>query len=80
MHYCVDNIPSAFSRTASIGLSNATLPYALQIANKGCERALKENKYLLKGLTCYKGKLTLRETAVKHNLELTPQEKIVEEF
>ena len=80
MHYCVDNIPSAFSRTASIGLSNATLPYALQIANKGCERALKENKYLLKGLTCYKGKLTLKETAVKHNLELIPQKKIVEEF
>lgn len=80
MHYCVDNIPSAFARTASIGLSNVTLPYALQIADMGCENALKENKLLLKGLTCYKGKLTLRETAVKHNLELVPQEKIVEEF
>jgi alanine dehydrogenase len=80
MHYCVDNIPSAFARTASIGLSNATLPYALQIANKGCERALKENSLLLKGLTCYKGKLTLKETAVKHKLELTPQEKVLEEI
>lgn len=80
MHYCVDNIPSAFARTASIGLSNVTLPYALQIADKGCEKALKENKFLLKGLTCYKGKLTLEETAVKHKLLLTPQEKIVEQF
>lgn len=71
MHYCVDNIPSAFSHTASIGLSNSTLPYALQIANKGCEKALKENQFLLKGLTCYKGKLTLEETAVKYGLELT---------
>lgn len=80
LHYCVDNIPSAFARTASIGLSNVTLPYALQIANKGCEKALKENKLLLKGLTCYKGKLTLAETAVKHNLELTLQEKLLEEI
>lgn len=80
MHYCVDNIPSAFARTASIGLANATLPFALQIANKGCEKALKENIHLLKGLTCYKGRLTLEETAVKHNLELVPQERIVKEF
>lgn len=80
LHYCVDNIPSAFARTASIGLSNVTLPYALQIANKGCEKALKENKLLLKGLTCYKGKLTLAETAVKHNLELTLHEKLLEEI
>jgi len=72
LHYCVDNIPSAFARTASIGLSNCTLSYALQIANKGCEKAFKENKYLLKGLTCYKGKLTLEETAIKYGLELTP--------
>lgn len=80
MHYCVDNIPSAFARTASIGLSNTTLPYALQIAGKGCEEALKENEFLLKGLSCYRGKLTLEETAVKHNLELTPQEEIVQQF
>lgn len=80
MHYCVDNIPSAFARTASIGLSNATLPYALQIANKGCGKALKENRLLLRGLTCYKGKLTLKETADKHKIELTPQEKVVEEI
>lgn len=80
LHYCVDNIPSAFARTASIGLSNATLPFAMQIANKGCETALKENHHLLKGLTCYHGKLTLQETAIKHNLELTPQDKIVEQF
>ncbi len=80
MHYCVDNIPSAFSRTASIGLSNSTLPYALQMAGEGCEKALKENKFLLKGLTCYRGKLTLEETAVKHNLELTPQEEIIQQF
>lgn len=80
LHYCVDNIPSAFARTASIGLSNATIPYALQIADKGCEKALKENKHLLNGLTCYMGKLTLEETAKKYNLKLTEHEKIIENF
>ncbi len=80
LHYCVDNIPSSFARTASIGLANATLPFALQIANKGCEKALKENIHLLKGLTCYKGALALEETAVKHNLEFVAQEKIAEGF
>nr|WP_312576865.1 alanine dehydrogenase [Sedimentibacter sp.] len=80
LHYCVDNIPSAFAHTASISLSNATLPYAMEIANKGCEKALKDNKGLLKGLTCYYGKLTLEETAKKYNLELTSQDKIIEEF
>lgn len=76
MHYCVDNIPSAFANTASIGLSNSTLPYILQIADKGYDKALKENKLLLKGLSCYKGKLTLEETAIKHGLEFTPACKL----
>jgi len=76
LHYCVDNIPSAFARTASIGLSNSTLPYALQIANKGCEKALKENEFLLKGLTCYKGNLVLEETAIKYGLKLTPSSEL----
>ncbi|MBP1926776.1 alanine dehydrogenase [Sedimentibacter acidaminivorans] len=80
LHYCVDNIPSAFSRTASISLANATLPYAMEIANKGCEKALIDNKYLLKGLTCYRGKLTLAETAIKHNLELTLYDEIIKDF
>lgn len=66
-HYCVDNIPSAFSQTASILLSGATLPYALEIAEKGCERALRDNIYLRRGLTCYLGELTLEETGLKQN-------------
>ncbi len=79
-HYCVDNIPSAFARTASILLSEATLPYLLKIANKGVEKALKEDKNLLKGLTAYDGKLTLKETALKQNRPLTDAEELVKSF
>lgn len=68
MHYVVDNIPSAFSHTASVMLSQATLPYALAIANKGVENALISDKHLRRGLSFYYGNLTLKETADKHNI------------
>ena len=80
LHYCVDNIPSAFARTASTMLSNATLPFLLQIADKGVEKALKDNVHLRKGLTAYDGKLTLKETALKQNRELTDVEALVAAF
>jgi alanine dehydrogenase len=65
LHYCVDNIPSAFSCTATASLASATLPYAMELANKGPVRALKENHHLRRGLTCFKGVLTLEETGLK---------------
>ena len=70
-HYCVDNIPSAFSCTASQTLSAATLPHALNIANKGVVEAMKEDSHLRRGLTTYRGMLTLLETAEKHNMPFT---------
>ncbi|CAI6062237.1 alanine dehydrogenase [Cohnella sp. JJ-181] len=80
LHYCVDNIPSAFAQTASITLSNATLPFALAIANKGVRQALKDDKHLRRGLTTYGGKLTLLETAVKLGLEFTSPDELAYEF
>jgi len=71
MHYCVDNIPSAFAKTASITLSNATIPFALEISDKGITQALIDNKHLRRGLTTYKGKLTMLETAEKLGMEFT---------
>ena len=68
LHYCVDNIPSAFAQTASTTLCNATLPFAMAIANKGVTQALKDDKHLRRGLTTYAGKLTLLETAEKLSL------------
>ncbi|WP_432662923.1 alanine dehydrogenase [Wukongibacter baidiensis] len=74
-HYCVDNIPSAFSQTATTLLCNSTLPYAIEIANKGAVKALKENKHLRSGLSTYNGKLTLEETGLKQNRPYkTPEE------
>ena len=80
LHYCVDNIPSAFARTASIMLSNATLPILLQIANKGVKQALKDNVHLKNGLTAYDGKLTLKETALKQNRPLTDVDELLKTF
>lgn len=79
-HYCVDNIPSAFARTASIMLASATLPYLLEIAGKGVKKALKDNAHLRHGLTAYKGMLTLEETAKKQDRPLTPVDELVASF
>ena len=77
LHYCVDNIPSAFSRTASVTLANATLPYMLRMADKGFEQAIKDDPLLRKGMTCWGGKLTLKETALKQNRPWTDPDELV---
>lgn len=79
LHYAVDNIPSGFSCTASQTLSAATLPFALAIANKGVEEALLADAHLRRGLTTYKGCLTLEETARKHGVKYTEPEKAIRE-
>jgi len=58
IHYCVTNMPSAVARTSTYALTNATLPYALQIANKGVKKALAENQVLVRGLNVMGGKVT----------------------
>ena len=80
LHYCVDNIPSAFAKTASVLLSETTLPYVTEIADKGLEKAIKDNKGLRRGLTFYYGKLTLEETAAKYGIEFISPDSIVERF
>jgi alanine dehydrogenase len=58
IHYGVANMPGGVPRTSTLALTNATLPYALQLANKGWKRALRENPALLKGLNMTEGKIT----------------------
>lgn len=58
VHYTVPNMPGAVPQTSTTGLTNATVPYALQIANKGVEKAIKENEALLKGVNIIGGKVT----------------------
>lgn len=74
VHYSVANMPGAVPRTSTFALTNATLPYALAIANKGAEKAMKDDPALLKGLNTYKGKLTYQPVAEVQNLEYTPAE------
>lgn len=63
VHYCVTNMPGACARTSTMALTNATLPYALAIANKGYKKALKENHSLLCGLNVCHGKVTNEHVA-----------------
>ncbi|MEY3017717.1 MAG: hypothetical protein RL336_852 [Pseudomonadota bacterium] len=56
IHYCVANMPGGVARTSTMALNNATLPYALQIANKGLQ-ALKEDEHLMAGLNVFDGKI-----------------------
>ena len=74
LHYCVTNMPGAFARTSTFALTNATLPYGLEIANKGYKKALMENKALAKGLNVIDGKITYEPVARAFNLKYYPLE------
>jgi len=63
VHYCVANMPGAVPRTSTYALTNVTLPYVLELANKGLKKALQENKALERGLNVYNGRLTCKEVA-----------------
>lgn len=68
LHYAVPNMPANVPRTATIGLTNATAPYALDIANKGFERACLEDRALLKGVNTLDGYVTSQGVAEAHQL------------
>ncbi len=78
LHYCVANMPGAVPRTSTFALTNATLPYALALANKGFERAIQDDKGLAEGVNTYGGKLTYEAVATSQNLEYTPLESLVD--
>jgi len=63
VHYCVPNMPGAYSRTSTFALNNATLRYGLMLANKGVEKACRENPGLKMGLNMYKGIITYQAVA-----------------
>lgn len=68
LHYAVANMPGAVPRTSTMALTNVTLPYALELANKGAEQAIRDNHGLLTGLNIYKG--TVANQAVAESLGL----------
>jgi len=72
VHYCVANMPGAVPKTSTMALTNATLPYVVQIANKGWKRAMKENREIKLGANVVKGKVTYKGVSDAFGLEYTP--------
>jgi alanine dehydrogenase len=79
-HYCVDNLPSAVAKTASDALSNASLSYVLNIADKGWLQAIREDNALRRGLGFAFGHLTFKPTAIAQNRPFISAEEIIEMF
>jgi alanine dehydrogenase len=77
LHYCVANMPGAVPRTSTFALTNATLPYALDLANKGFLKAVSEDPGLKEGVNTYAGKLTYEAVATSQGLDYTPFDSII---
>ncbi len=69
VHYCVANMPGAVPSTSTLGLTNVTLPYAVQLANKGWKQALKDDQELLKGLNIANGTIVYKDVADAFGLD-----------
>jgi alanine dehydrogenase len=69
VHYCVANMPGAVGRTSTYALTNVTLPYALQLANKGVDKATRDNPALALGVNVARGKITNPAVAETFGLE-----------
>ncbi|HEX7366473.1 MAG TPA: alanine dehydrogenase [Pelobium sp.] len=70
VHYCVSNMPGAVPYTSTMALTNATLPYALELANKGWEKACTDNYELKKGLNIVNGKVVYKSVADTFDMQL----------
>lgn len=77
VHYCVANMPGAVPRTATLALNNATIPFVLELANKGYQKALLENPHLLNGLNVYRGDITYPGVAADLGKEYVSPQKLL---
>jgi len=77
VHYCVTNMPAIVPNTSTYALTNSTLSYGLQLANRGFPQALARDKALAKGLNTYGGKITHEGVANAFNLPWTPVEEVI---
>jgi alanine dehydrogenase len=78
IHYAVANMPGGVPRTSTLALTNATLPYAVQLANKGWKKALRDNPALLKGLNMAEGKVTYKAVAEAFGLDYAEPSKFLD--
>jgi len=79
VHYCVANMPGAVPRTSTFALNNATLPFALQLADKGAKRAMLDNPHLLNGLNVHRGMVTYEDVARDLGYEYVPALEALEQ-
>lgn len=77
VHYCVTNMPAIVPRTSTFALTNATLSYAVELAEKGLRRALRENPALQRGANVLDGHVTHAGVAEAFGLEHTPVEQLI---
>ncbi len=77
VHYCVANMPGAVPYTSTLALTNATLPYGIELANKGWKQACTENNELKLGLNVVNGKVVYKGVAEAFDLEYTEVEKVL---
>jgi alanine dehydrogenase len=78
VHYCVTNMPAIVPNTSTYALTNSTLSYGLDLANRGFPAALVRNKALARGLNTYSGKVTHEGVANAFNLPWAPVEKVIQ--
>ena len=76
IHYCVANMPGAVAKTSTLALTNATLPYAVEIADKGWMKAMRENPEIKSGANVVKGKVTFRGVSAAFGMEYVPIENV----
>jgi alanine dehydrogenase len=74
-HYCVANMPGAVARTSTIALNNATLPFAVALANKGAKKACGDDPHLMNGLNIHDGQVTYKAVADALKLKYTPAQQ-----
>jgi alanine dehydrogenase len=77
IHYCVANMPGAVAKTSTLALTNATLPYAVQIANKGWKKACQENPEIAAGVNILDGKVTYEAVAEAFGLPYTSLSEMI---
>ncbi|MFD2512531.1 alanine dehydrogenase [Pontibacter locisalis] len=77
VHYCVANMPGAVPYTSTLALTNATLPYAIQLANKGWKKACADSNELKLGLNVVQGKVVYKGVAEAFDLEYVPVENVL---
>lgn len=77
LHYCVANMPGAVPFTSTLALTNATLPYAVEIANKGYEKAIKTNEEIKLGLNVIDGKICYKGVAEAFDFDYHPVDQII---